>query len=179
MMRKFVCVVIVVFLTAISCANGEPSSKEYEIAAPKVIVSNTVPCLGEEVQFYYQSDISGVPLWDFGDGSTSDDVVTKHVYMEEQVYTVTLTLSDGTGGKAIVHTTVEVAGKSLIVELKRLATNPSEVWFSAHRANTYDGKKVSNTPELAGNIEESHRRRCKFCRNRYTYHVRWAFCNYA
>jgi glycerophosphoryl diester phosphodiesterase len=37
--------------------------------------------------------------------------------------------------------------KSLQSELQRLASNPSEIWLCAHRANTYDGKKVSSTPE--------------------------------
>jgi glycerophosphoryl diester phosphodiesterase len=32
-------------------------------------------------------------------------------------------------------------------ELKNLSANPSEIWFCAHRANTYQGVKVANIPE--------------------------------
>jgi glycerophosphoryl diester phosphodiesterase len=50
------------------------------------------------------------------------------------------------GGKATVHTSVEVIGKGLKAELQRLAATPSEIWLCAHRGNTYEGKQ-NNIPE--------------------------------
>jgi glycerophosphoryl diester phosphodiesterase len=136
-MKSVLYTVALVFIV-FSC-NGEEQNGEYGLPAPRVTVSNPVPCLGEEVQFYYQSDVSGNPLWDFGDGATSTDALVKHVFPEEKQYGVTLTLTDGAGGKAVVHTSIEVMGKSLKSELWRLASRPSEIWLCAHRANTYGG----------------------------------------
>ncbi|GAB6013289.1 glycerophosphodiester phosphodiesterase family protein [Viscerimonas tarda] len=138
-MNKLFCLVILAFLI-LSC-DGQNQEIKHEIPAPKVIVSNPVPCIGEEVQFYYQSDISGNPVWDFGDGTTSTDALAKHTYITEKQYNVTLVFSDGSGGEATVHVPVEVMGKSLHTELQRLVSNPSEIWLCAHRANTYAGKQ--------------------------------------
>ncbi|MDR0543416.1 MAG: glycerophosphodiester phosphodiesterase family protein [Dysgonamonadaceae bacterium] len=37
--------------------------------------------------------------------------------------------------------------ENLKEELIRLSANPSEIWFCAHRANTYNGLKTTNIPE--------------------------------
>jgi glycerophosphoryl diester phosphodiesterase len=99
------------------------------------------------VQLYYQSDISGVPAWDFGDGTTSSDAIVQHAFTADGIYEVRLTFTDGAGGEAVVRTPIEVAGKKLTEELKRLVANPDEIWLVAHRANTYEGQKQSNIPE--------------------------------
>jgi glycerophosphoryl diester phosphodiesterase len=138
----------IVAVAILSCNGSEnASSTPYELPAPTVVVSNPFPCIGEVVQLYYQSDISGVPAWDFGDGTTSSDAIVQHAFTTEGIYEVTLSFTDGAGGEAVVRTPVEVAGKKLTDELKRLVANPDEIWLCAHRANTYDGQKQSNIPE--------------------------------
>jgi glycerophosphoryl diester phosphodiesterase len=136
-MKTGYCIAVVVFLI-LSCND---QNKEYEIQAPQVVVSNPIPCIGEEVQFYCRSDISGNTVWDFGDGNTSSDALAKHIYTSEKQYDVRLVFSDGLGGEATVHIPVNVMGKRLGDELQRLVSNPSEIWLCAHRANTYAGKQ--------------------------------------
>ncbi|KAA6341281.1 putative glycerophosphoryl diester phosphodiesterase 1 [termite gut metagenome] len=138
-MNKLFYLVILV-LMILSC-DGQNHETKHEIPPPKVIVSNPVPCIGEEVQFYYQSDMSGNPVWNFGDGTTSTGALAKHTYTTEKQYDVTLVFSDGSGGEATVHTPVEVMGKSLHTELQRLVANPLDIWLCTHRANTYAGKQ--------------------------------------
>jgi PKD repeat protein len=48
-------------------------------------------------------------LWNFGDGTTADVVAPTHVFADNGVYTVTLTVSDGYGGSAADKLTVTVA----------------------------------------------------------------------
>ncbi|MDR0700648.1 MAG: PKD domain-containing protein [Tannerella sp.] len=138
-MKRTIYLIALVFIV-LSCNDGGQNN-EYELPVPGVEVSNPVPCLGEEVQFYFQSDVSASPVWDFGDGTTSTDALVKHAFTEEKQYDVTLTLSDGAGGKVTVHTTIEVMGKSLQAELQRLVSTPSEIWLCAHRGNTHAGKQ--------------------------------------
>jgi len=47
-------------------------------------------------------------LWDFGDGSSSDQVNPWHAYSEERNYTVTLTINDAYGNFTTASITVEV-----------------------------------------------------------------------
>ena len=48
-------------------------------------------------------------LWNFGDGATSDLENPSHTYAAESVYTVTLTVSDGTLNSAMATTTADIA----------------------------------------------------------------------
>src|SRR5262249_47859509 len=61
------------------------------------------------------SDVDGDPLsylWDFGDGGTATGATPTHVYADNGVYTVTLTVSDGQGSStrdSLVVTVLNVA----------------------------------------------------------------------
>jgi PKD repeat protein len=75
-MKPFFYTALFVFIV-LSCNRQD---NEYELPSPAIVISNPVPCLGEEVQFYYQSEISVSPVWDFGDGTVSTDALVKHVF---------------------------------------------------------------------------------------------------
>lgn len=128
-------IIAIVFFVS-SCEGG---NEEYAIDSPDIIVSNPVPSIGEEVTFYYRTDISGTPKWNLGDGTVSTDALITHVFTEEGTFNVLLEFLDGKGGVANSSITVEVMGKRLTDELSRLIDNPSELWVCAHRANTRFG----------------------------------------
>lgn len=145
---RYICIAILSAALLQSCGNdGGEDNPGYDIPAPKLILSNPIPCLEEEVIMYYETDLSASPKWDLGDGTTSTDAMVRHYYAQEGKYTVTLEISDGKGGYAKTDTVVEVAGKSLNRELAKLMADPGKVWACAHRGHTYDGKHVSNIPE--------------------------------
>lgn len=122
----------------LSCKKEEDQG---HLIAPRIVVSNPVPCIGEEVEFYYRTDVPGTALWRFGDGGTSNSVTSKHVFTEEKKYKVVLEFSDKSGKKVTSSIDVEVIGKRLTDELLRLVKTPSEIWITAHRANTDFGIK--------------------------------------
>ncbi|MEM9835714.1 MAG: PKD domain-containing protein [Bacteroidota bacterium] len=65
------------------------------------------------------SDLNGDPLtyaWDFGDGTTSTGVTTSHLYPNEGVYTVTLTVDDGNGGSDSFSSPVTVVAPNCALE---------------------------------------------------------------
>lgn len=144
----FLQLIIFFFLGLVSQAcSKKDSDNSIQLASPLIVVSNTVPTLEEEVTFYYQSDISGTPTWDFGDGTQSTEAKITRTFEKEGKYTVNLSLSDGAGGIEKATVEILVAGKSLSKSLKELAKNTNKVWVCAHRANTYQGLKVNKIPE--------------------------------
>ncbi|MCL2634455.1 MAG: PKD domain-containing protein [Oscillospiraceae bacterium] len=50
--------------------------------------------------------------WDFGDGNTSDSIVTTHTYLEEGTYTVKLTVTNENGKSSTSEKTVKVLDKN-------------------------------------------------------------------
>ena len=140
-MKTRIHIIMFLVLSTFLIFSCKGENEEYEIASPQIIVSNLMPCIGEEVLFYYQTDISGNPKWDFGDGSTSEDALTKHIFTENGNYNVSLEFSDGKGGKTTSSISVQVMGKRLTDELLSLVDNPSQIWICAHRANTLYGKQ--------------------------------------
>jgi PKD repeat protein len=63
--------------------------------------------VGETITFdasgsYDPDDMIVTYAWDFGDGNTGNGVTTKHVYIEDGTYTVTLNLTDDDGDSASV-----------------------------------------------------------------------------
>ncbi len=58
--------------------------------------SDTLGCIGTEILFIPNNQALTISdyLWDFGDGSTSTDLVARHSYATEGVYTVCLSITD-------------------------------------------------------------------------------------
>ena len=136
----------ILFLSCQKDDNGE-EPKEYELPVPKIVISNPVPCLNEEVDFSFKSDLEVEPVWSFGDKTTATEKNIKHTYTEEGTFNINLRLSDGKGGTVSVDTIVSVMGKRMNDALTDLMNNPSKKWICAHRANTYYGKKIGGIPE--------------------------------
>lgn len=128
-----------------SCGQ-DPVLNEYELPTPEIVISNPIPCLGEEVVVYYQSETSTVPTWTLNGEELSTDAILKHTFTEEGKYALTLTLSDGKGGKAMAAQLIEVMGYKITDAASQLLADPSKVWLCAHRGNTYDGIQ-NNIPE--------------------------------
>ena len=66
-------------------------------------------CPGQEVDFYATSGYAGY-LWDFGDGVTSINQNTEHVYNSIGLYNGTVTIQNGCGNQATFPAQVEVLG---------------------------------------------------------------------
>jgi PKD repeat protein len=85
--------------------------------SPPVIAVDTYPLevfLGDPVNFINNgtSDVNDDSLsflWDFGDGMTSTDATTQHVYILQGAYTVKLTVSDTRGGETTDQWLINVA----------------------------------------------------------------------
>jgi|GEM_PF-1693738 len=100
-----------VSLTISDAYSSETETKtDYIIANPPILYSDFVgnPVSGDyplEVTF---TDISvgnaDTWLWDFGDGDTSTDQNPVHTYMDEGVYTVSLTITDQYGSDTEIKT---------------------------------------------------------------------------
>ncbi|MCK3685559.1 glycerophosphodiester phosphodiesterase family protein [Maribellus sp. YY47] len=125
----------------------DDEEEEYELPAPVLTISNPVPCLNEEVEFSFTTDVAVSQTWSLGDQSSSSEKTVKHSYTQEGVFNIILKLSDGKGGTVRVDTTVSVMGKRMNDALADLMNNPSRKWICAHRANTYYGKKIGGIPE--------------------------------
>ncbi len=85
-----------------ACSNSIPKSKDIQILSDQIeakFTSNDAACIGNSISF---TDIStGYPeiwLWDFGDGSSSDQQNPSHIYNNAGIYTVTLTIINRCGG---------------------------------------------------------------------------------
>jgi parallel beta-helix repeat protein len=76
---------------------------------------------GENITFHANaSDANGDPLtydWDFGDGNISSLVNTSHIYQDNGLYNVTLTVTDDSGASAISHILVNVLNVCPVVSL--------------------------------------------------------------
>jgi PKD repeat protein len=93
----------------------------------------------QEARFIDQS-ISSLPLtyaWDFGDGGTSADQNPPHVYKKEDVYTVTLTVSNSLGHDTItkenfIFATPPNPLKANFMGENKTGGSPLEVQFTDH-----------------------------------------------
>ncbi len=136
--------------------NPVEENKEYDLPVPEITISNPVPCINEDVDFSFKSDIEVESVWNFGDETTSSEIAVKHSYSKESTFNINLKLSDGKGGTVSVDTTVSVMGRRLNDALADLLNNPSQKWICAHRANTYYGKRIADIPENStGAIEQA------------------------
>lgn len=76
----------------------EKSINNLSLSSEFIVYNNRI-CLGEEVSFEAIERKNVSYLWDFGDGSTSTKANPKHVYLNDGVYTVNLTVTDINSGK--------------------------------------------------------------------------------
>ncbi|TMP41133.1 hypothetical protein CWB96_15490 [Pseudoalteromonas citrea] len=104
------------------------------------------------------SDLDGDPLtfsWDFGNGSTSNEPNPAHVFNEEGIFSVTLTVNDGVNSSISESINIQVSAPDLPPVNAPLLLNPesSRLYFvstkkqhlvEAHTFNTISG---SITPE--------------------------------
>jgi len=103
--------------------------------------------------------------WDFGDGiTTTGDLTPTHIYADDGVYTVTLTVDDGEGGVAsdTLLVTVEnvapelapIADQSVIINeiltLTEAYTDPG--WLDTHTALVDWGDGFTDTINLAAGL---------------------------
>lgn len=72
---------------------------KFELSTIEAIVSapQTIVCLPDPIIFSNNSANGNIFFWDFGDGTTSNDVNPSHVYTGSGTYQVTLVVSDTNG----------------------------------------------------------------------------------
>ncbi len=116
--------------------------------------SPTAPKSGETVNFdaAASSDPDGTIVsysWDFGDGNTGTEVTATYAYTADDIYTVTLTVTDDDGLTDTDHKTVTVSAVPVHdVAVTNVTASPSEVFI---------GNSVSIDVTVAneGNMEET------------------------
>ena len=115
---KYLLIISAVFCVsrlALSCKKSK-NQNGYTVP-PEIFYIQTVGCrlVGSAIQFSYYNDGGSVStnLWDFGDGTTSNEEVPIHTYDHAGSFTVTLTINHGsaTGSSTVVHV-VTAFGKS-------------------------------------------------------------------
>ena len=82
-----------------------------DIHAAFTSTASTLACVGSSIRFSDTSSatsgVSGI-VWDLGDGATSTEPLTNHVYASAGVYTVWLTATNTSGCRRAVSMTVDV-----------------------------------------------------------------------
>jgi PKD repeat protein len=113
--------------------------------------SPTIPLIGQAVSFNGSSSTQGLhgPItsysWDFGDGSHGSGPTPSHAYSSTGAYTVTLTVSDGSGWTgSVAHSLfVEEPPTANIAVQTTNAVNGTPVQFSGAGSNDPDGAIIS------------------------------------
>lgn len=146
-MKKYIHLIVAICTVLLYSCGQDPIKNEYKLPKPEIVISNPVPCIGEEVIIYFQSETSGSPSWTLNGEELSTDAVLKKTFTEEGKHEITLTLTDGKGGEVTVAESVEVLGKRLTDAITELVKTPSVIWICAHRANTYEGVVSGDIPE--------------------------------
>ena len=70
---------------------------------PQTVASFRTEVFGDTVAFFNTSIGGSSAMWDFGDGTTSDELFTQHVYGATGDYTVTLTASGPCGTETVTQ----------------------------------------------------------------------------
>lgn len=146
-MKKYIHLIVAICTVLLYSCGQDPIKNEYELPKPEIVISNPIPCIGEEVIIYYLSETSTTPSWTLNGGELSTDAMLKHTFTEEGKNELSLTLSDGKGGKATVTQFIEVMGYRLTDAVSELVKTPSKIWLCAHRGNTYEGVVSGDIPE--------------------------------
>jgi glycerophosphoryl diester phosphodiesterase len=126
---------------------GSDDDEEYGLPAPKLTISNPVPCINEEVDFSFTTDATVSQVWNLGDETSSTEKTIKHSFASEGDIKISLKLSDGKGGTVSVDTVISVMGKRINDALDELVNEPGKIWVCSHRGNTYYGQKIESIPE--------------------------------
>lgn len=97
MRKALLCMALVVTFATMLCGVSYSASKEE--CAP---CANFTKCIGEAFTFdgtrsYVQPGTNLCYNWDFGDGTTGEGKVVKHIYEKPGEYTVKLTVTDSSG----------------------------------------------------------------------------------
>lgn len=146
-MKKYIHLIVTISTVLLYSCGQDPVLNEYELPKPEIVISNPVPCIGEEVIIYYLSETSTTPSWTLNGEEFSTDAMLKQTFTEEGKNELSLTLSDGKGGKATVTQFIEVMGYRLTDAVSELVKTPSKIWLCAHRGNTYEGVVSGDIPE--------------------------------
>jgi len=81
-------------------------------------------------------------FWDFGDGTNGTGVIVNHAYIDDDNYTVTLTVTDDDGATASVNATKTVLNRSPIASFIESATtvySGEPIYFNASDSYDLDG----------------------------------------
>jgi gliding motility-associated-like protein len=105
--------------TANGCNNGV---YKFDFQLPITVAdfyNAPTDCIGNITNFYNNSVGAEQQLWDFGDGTTSQEINPAHVYENPGTYTITLTVSSSltcNGEDAVQHTITITAPDTLSLE---------------------------------------------------------------
>ena len=87
--------------TDVNSCNGTKTIIVEDLPVVKFIVDSTIICLGNDVQFTDVSVKKNINLlWDFGDGTTSNELAPTHTYLKVDSFTVSLTSTSPGGCKS-------------------------------------------------------------------------------
>lgn len=128
-MPKYI-ILLLIILTLFGCKKEEQSKP----IACFSFSQDTLIKIGDTVKFQNCSENATSYFWDFGDGTTSNDSVTNHIYTDAGEYTVTLNLDNGSdlftkiisisdqyfqdlGNKTIVHIPGEMGSEEFNIDL--------------------------------------------------------------
>ncbi|MFO7879507.1 MAG: S8 family serine peptidase [Bacteroidota bacterium] len=127
-------------LLYIGCAADVPPTADFS-------ASGINTCSGN-IQFTDQSSQAETWAWDFGDGNTSNQENPEHIYTENGIYTVSLTVSNSYGSDTFTETdfiTVDLPESPLVTDAERCGAG--ELTLSASGNGTvswYDAENGGN-----------------------------------
>jgi len=99
------------------CARGLPPFVSSFLYNPNIQLQNV--CVGENVSFGFNSSTITSAIWNFGDGSTSNELNPNHIYANPGTYSVSVTTSSSNG--------TGTATRDIIISAIPTATQPLNI----------------------------------------------------